>query len=168
MELRLTESKPRQMHLGIELLGLEPYLVLDDEIMTALKVAAQKGIDVKVILPGIPDKKMVYALAKSYFFYLLKAGVKIYYYMPGFVHAKVFVSDHCKAVVGTINLDYRSLAHHFECATFLYDVPCIRQIEEDFQLTLSKCRQVTIEDVRNEKFFTKLLGFVLRMAAPLL
>lgn len=147
---------------------MTPYLVLDDEIMTALKVAAQKGIDVKVILPGIPDKKMVYALAKSYFIYLLKAGVKIYYYTPGFVHAKVFVSDHSKAVVGTINLDYRSLAHHFECATFLYDVPCIRQIEDDFQLTLSKCRQVTLDDVKNEKFFIKLLGFVLRMAAPLL
>lgn len=147
---------------------MTPYLVLDDEIMTALKVAAQKGIDVKIILPGIPDKKMVYALAKSYFYYLLKAGVKIYYYTPGFVHAKVFVSDHSKAVVGTINLDYRSLAHHFECATFLYDVPCIQEIEKDFQLTLSKCRQVTMEDIKNEKFRTKLLGFFLRMVAPLM
>ena len=117
---------------------MTPYLILDGELETALKYAAQRGVDVKLILPGIPDKKLAYALAKSHYRALTDAGVKIYEYTPGFVHAKVFVSDDAKAVVGTINLDYRSLYHHFECATYLYQVPCIREIEADFQDTLSR------------------------------
>ncbi len=147
---------------------MTPYLILDDVMLTALKTTARKGIDVKLILPGIPDKKAVYTLAKSYFATLINAGVKIYYYTPGFVHAKVFVSDGCKATVGTINLDYRSLYHHFECGTYLYDVPCIRDIEEDFQYTLKSCHQVTLEDIQNEPFYVKLLGSLLRMVATLM
>ena len=119
---------------------MTPYLILDGELETALKYAAQRGIDVKLILPGIPDKKLAYALAKSHYRRLVNAGVKIYEYTPGFVHAKVFVSDDKKAVVGTINLDYRSLYHHFECAAYLYKTDCIPDIEKDFQDTLSKCR----------------------------
>ena len=87
---------------------------------------------------------------------------------PGFVHAKVFVSDTREAVVGTINLDYRSLYHHFECAAYLYGVSCIPQIEEDFQSTLSKCRQVTPETIRKEKWTVKLTGALMKVAAPLL
>lgn len=147
---------------------MSPYLILDDELLTALTVTARKGIDVQLILPGIPDKKMVYILAKSYFARLLEAGVKIYTYTPGFVHAKVFVSDECKATVGTINLDYRSLCHHFECGTFLYNVPCISEIEWDFLETREKCRRVTMEDVKGEKLFVRAFGAVLRMIAPLL
>ena len=115
---------------------MSPYLILDSEMEYALKYAAKRGIDVKLILPGIPDKKPAFALAKSHYRNLLDAGVKIYEYTPGFVHAKVFISDDCKAVVGTINLDYRSLYHHFECAAYLYEVPCIGEIEADFNNTL--------------------------------
>ena len=96
---------------------MTPYLILDGELETALKYAALRGVDVRLILPGIPDKKIAYSLAKTHYRQLISAGVKIYEYSPGFVHAKVFVSDDKKAVVGTINLDYRSLYHHFECAT---------------------------------------------------
>ncbi len=147
---------------------MSPYLILDGEMETALKFAAEKGVEVKLILPGIPDKPMPYALAKGHYRSLLDSGVEIYEYTPGFVHAKVFVSDDCRAVVGTINLDYRSLYHHFECASYLYRTACIPQIEADFEETLAKCRRVTPETVKNEKWTVKLKGFVLKAVAPLL
>lgn len=147
---------------------MTPYLILDNELETALKFAAQRGIDVKLILPGIPDKKAAYALAKSHYKALAKAGVKIYEYTPGFVHAKVFVSDDEKAVVGTINLDYRSLYHHFECATYLYRTSCITEIEYDFEETLAKCREITCDTIKNEKLSYKILGGFMKLIAPLM
>ena len=87
---------------------------------------------------------------------------------PGFVHAKVFVSDDCKAVVGTINMDYRSLYHHFECAAYLYKSDCIPVIEEDFQKTLSKCKPVTRESLHKEPITRKLTGIVMKAIAPLM
>ena len=147
---------------------MTPYLILDGELETALKYAAQRGVDVKLILPGIPDKKLAYALAKSHYRPLLKAGVKLYEYTPGFVHAKVFVSDDRRAVVGTINLDYRSLYHHFECATYLYRTPCIKAITADFDATLEKCSQVTEETVKNEKLYYKIAGSLMKIIAPLM
>lgn len=147
---------------------MTPYLILDDEIEAALKFAAERGVDVALILPGIPDKKVPYALAKTHYASLLQSGVKIYEYTPGFVHAKVFVSDTKEAVVGTINLDYRSLYHHFECATYMYDTDCVPEIEKDFQATLTKCRQVSMETLRNEKWTVKLTGHLMKAFAPLL
>lgn len=147
---------------------MSPYLILDGVMETALKFAAERGVDVKLILPGIPDKKLPYALAKSHYASLLESGVQIYEYTPGFVHAKVFVSDDIKAVVGTINLDYRSLYHHFECASYLYKTDCIADIEQDFQNTLLQCRKVTMETVRKEKIMTRILGALLKAFAPLM
>lgn len=147
---------------------MTPYLILDGELETALRFAAERGVDVKLILPGIPDKKVAYALAKTHYRSLTDAGVKIYEYLPGFVHAKVFVSDNQKAVVGTINLDYRSLYHHFECATYLYQADCIREIEADYQQTLKKCREVTDETIRKEKIFTKIIGQTVKFLSPLM
>ncbi|MBQ9347392.1 MAG: cardiolipin synthase [Oscillibacter sp.] len=147
---------------------MTPYLILDGEMEAALTFAAQRGVDVKLILPGIPDKKPAYALAKSHYGVLLDAGVKIYEYTPGFVHAKVFVSDDRRAVVGTINLDYRSLYHHFECAAYLYRTPCIAEIERDFQETISRCRGVTKAALKHEKLYYKVVGRLLKLAAPLM
>ena len=147
---------------------MTPYLILDGELETALKYAAERGIDVKLILPGIPDKKLAYALAKSHYKSLVSSGVKLYEYIPGFVHAKVFVCDDVKAVVGTINLDYRSLYHHFECAAYLYKVPCIADMERDFDEMLGKCRAVTPETIRKEKLSYKLMGIIMKAAAPLM
>ena len=147
---------------------MTPYLILDNELETALRFAAQRGVDVKLILPGIPDKKAAFALAKTHYQSLVDAGVEIYEYTPGFVHAKVFVSDDKKGVVGTINLDYRSLYHHFECATYLYDTPCIRDMEADYQETLKKCRRVTNDSIRNEKLSYKLTGYIMKLIAPLM
>lgn len=147
---------------------MSPYLILDGELETALIFAAKKGIDVKLILPGIPDKKLPYYLAKTHYHSLIEAGVKIYEYTPGFVHAKCFVSDDVKAVVGTINLDYRSLYHHFECAIYMHGCDCIADIENDFQNTLKKCREVSMEDVKKRKWYVKLTGALLKVFAPLM
>ena len=147
---------------------MTPYLILDGEMETALRFAAKRGVDVKIILPGIPDKKSAYALAKSHYKNLLDAGVKIYEYTPGFVHAKVFTSDDRKAVVGTINLDYRSLYHHYECATYMYQTDCIADIEKDFETTLEQCNRVTKETVKKEKIRWKFAGWILKVVAPLM
>lgn len=147
---------------------MSPYLVLDGEMETALKFAAERGVDVRLILPGIPDKRLPYALAKTHYAPLLASGVRIYEYTPGFVHAKVFVADDREAVVGTINLDYRSFYHHFECATYLYGVPCVSEIEADFRKTLQACRRVTRETVWQGRPGLRLIGKVLKAAAPLI
>ena len=104
---------------------MTPYLILDGEMETALKFAAGRGVDVRIIVPGIPDKKIAYALCQGHYRTLIDAGVKIYEYTPGFVHAKVVVSDNETAVVGTINFDYRSFYHHFECAVYMHGTSCI-------------------------------------------
>ena len=147
---------------------MTPYLILDGELETALRFAAKRGVEVALILPGIPDKTIPYALAKTQYKSLLEAGVKIYEYTPGFVHAKVFVSDDEEAVVGTINLDYRSLYHHFECATLMYQVPCIKEIEADFQETLALSREVTEKTIWQGHRFLRLIGPVAKTVSPLL
>ena len=147
---------------------MSPYLILDGELETALRFAAERGVEVALILPGIPDKKIPYALAKTHYARLLESGVQIYEYTPGFVHAKVFVADGQEAVVGTINLDYRSLYHHFECAAYLWNTACIPEIEEDFQATRRKCRRVTHQTIRQERLFNKIVGPVAKIFAPLL
>ncbi len=147
---------------------MTPYLILDHELEQTIKFCAQRGVDVSLIVPGIPDKKIPYALLKTHYASLLEAGVQIYEYTPGFVHAKVFVSDDIKAVVGTINLDYRSLIHHFECACYLYDEECISDIEADFQKTLCSCTKVTLQSVKEMKWTTKCFGFILKVLAPLM
>ena len=147
---------------------MTPYLILDNEMVTALTFAAKRGVDVKIIMPDIPDKKYAFALAKTYYPELLRAGVRIFQYVPGFVHAKVFTSDDVKAVVGTINLDYRSLYLHFECAVLLYQSQEILRVEQDFQETLKQCREITMDDYRLEKLGTRFYGHVLRLFAPLM
>lgn len=147
---------------------MTPYLILDGELEGAITYAAKRGVEVTLLLPGIPDKIIPYAMAKSHYRRLLEAGVRIYEYTPGFVHAKVFVCDDKEAVVGTINLDYRSLYHHFECATWMYGVTCIGEIEEDFQNCLGVSRRVSRESIRKEKWYVKLVGYVMKLVAPLM
>ena len=147
---------------------MSPYLIIDSEMENALRYAARRGVDVKLILPGIPDKKLPYALAKTHFPSLMEAGVEIYLYDPGFVHAQSFVCDDREAVVGTINLDYRSLYHHFECAAWMFGVDAVADIERDFQQTLAVCSRVTEETVANTSTKEKWRGFALKLIAPLL
>ncbi len=147
---------------------MTPYLIIGSEMENALCFAAKRGVDVRLILPGIPDKKIPYTLAKTHFSTLIRAGVKIYLYTPGFIHAKSFVCDDVEAVVGTINLDYRSLYHHFECAVYLYKADAIEQIENDFRETLGKCSRVTRETIRQEPKLIRAAGYLLKILAPLL
>lgn len=147
---------------------MSPYLILDGEMETAICFAAERGVEVKIILPGVPDKLAPYSLAKSHYSRLLDSGVEIFEYKPGFIHAKSFVADDVEGVVGTINLDYRSLYHHFECAVYCYESDCIKDIEKDFQETLEKSRKITKKTIWKGRPLLKPLSFVLKIIAPLL
>lgn len=147
---------------------MTPYLILDNEMITTLTRVAKSGIEVVIIMPHIPDKWYAFVVAKTYYKELIEGGVQIYEYTPGFVHAKVFVSDDDTATVGTINLDYRSLYLHFECGVFIYNNSEIDRIERDFQKTLTRCHKVTLIEVKNRTLFTKITGQVFRLLAPLM
>ena len=147
---------------------MTPYLILDNEMITALTFAAKCGIEVIIIMPHIPDKWYAFILAKTYYRELIEAGVQIYEFTPGFVHAKVFVSDDDTATVGTVNLDYRSLFHHFECGAFIYNNPVVWEIERDFQNTLKRCEQITLQQLKSRSVVEKVVGSVLRLIAPLM
>ena len=149
---------------------ITPYLILDGELETALRFAAERGVDVHLILPGVPDKQFAYALAKTHYKALLSSGVKISEWTPGFTHAKLVVMDGVEAVVGTINLDYRSLYHHFENAVWMRRVGSIRDMETDFQDTLARCRTVeaTLQSVWQGKKLLRLMGLLLKVIAPLM
>ncbi len=127
---------------------MTPYLIIDSEMINTLIHTARKGVDVRIIMPGVPDKKIVWDIGRSYYPQLLEAGVKIYEYEPGFVHAKVFLSDDICATVGSINLDYRSLYLHFENGTFMIGADTIRDIRRDFEETFEKCRQIHLDDLK--------------------
>ena len=149
---------------------ITPYLILDGELETALRFAAERGVDVHLILPGVPDKQFAYALAKTHYKALLSSGVKISEWTPGFTHAKLVVMDGVEAVVGTINLDYRSLYHHFENAVWMRRVGSIRDMETDFQDTLARCRTVeaTLQSAWQGKKLLRLMGLLLKVIAPLM
>lgn len=145
-----------------------PYLVIDNEMITALGYAAKSGVDIKIIVPHIADKWYVNILNWNYYKELINLGVKIYEYMPGFIHAKNFVSDDSTAVVGTINMDYRSLYLHFECATLMYKTPSVSDIKADFLNTLAKSRKITMEDCKKRPLIKRMIGGLFRMIAPLM
>ncbi len=144
-----------------------PYLIISNELQTALCLASKRGIDVRLVTPGIPDKKIVYRLTRSYYKPLLQAGVKIYEYTPGFLHSKSFVSDDKIAVVGTINMDYRSLYLHFECGTLLYNTKSIISLKNDALNTFAVSREVQ-EGNCSVGFFGNIINAILRIFAPLL
>lgn len=144
-----------------------PYLIIDNEMQTALCLAAKRGVDVRIVTPGIPDKKVVYQLTRSSYPPLLRAGVRIYEYTPGFIHAKSYVCDDEIAVVGTINMDYRSLYLHFECGTYFYQSSLVGQVKEDADKTIGKSREIQLSDTR-QGFWGGLFCAVLRVFAPLL
>ena len=145
-----------------------PYLIIDNEMMTALCLAAKSGIDVRIMTPAVPDKKMVFLLTQSYYEQLLEAGVRIYEYQPGFLHAKSFVCDDEIGVVGTINLDYRSLYLHFEDGVWFYKNDVVQDILKDFQETLNYCDPISIEFCKNRNIFVRGIQSIMRVFAPLL
>ena len=145
-----------------------PYLIIDNTMLSALCSAAKAGIDVKIITPHIPDKKYVHAVTRSYYEKLIGSGVEIYEYTPGFIHAKTFVADDKYGIVGTINMDYRSLFLHFECATWLYKTKCVGEIKEDFLKTLEVCEKITIEQCKKIPWYKRATCGILKILAPLM
>ena len=144
-----------------------PYLMVGDELISALNYAAKSGVDVRIITPGKPDKPMVHFTTRSYYRELIGAGIKIYEFSDGFMHAKTFISDGDLAIVGTVNMDFRSLYLHYECGTCLYHTNAITDIHEDFQKTLSRCRQMTASDCRSN-LIIRLMQNICRLLAPLM
>lgn len=145
-----------------------PYLILGSEMRTALINAAKCNVDVRIVVPGIPDKKMVYLLTQSEFAPLIRGGVKIYKYQPGFIHSKCFVVDDVAATVGTINLDYRSLYLHFECGTFMYRTKAVMQVKEDTLRTFAESQEVTLEECQSKLLPVRMFMGALKLFAPLL
>ena len=145
-----------------------PYLILSDEMQRTLRLAASSGVDVRIITPGIPDKKLVYMITRSYYQQLHRAGVKIYEYRPGFLHAKTIVSDDDTAVVGTINMDFRSFFLHFECATCFYNSSVVAAVKQDIMETINVSRRIDDEWLRRVPWIRSIMASVLRLFAPLL
>ena len=143
-----------------------PYLIPTYSLLDALRNAALRGVEVHLIVPGIPDKKLVYKIAKSHFPYLLASGVHIHIYKPGFNHMKSALADYELAFVGTINFDFRSLVHHFECGTVLYRCPCMNEIKDDFEEMLSQSEEVP-SDFKLSPMSRRLCAF-LKLFTPLL
>ena len=143
-----------------------PYLICDYEILNTLCICAKKGVDVRIIVPHIPDKKTVFWMTQSNYEVLMKNGVKIYEYMPGFIHAKQFICDDIFATCGTVNLDYRSLAHHFECGTWMYKTECIDNMKKDFIDTINVSKE--IKDAKNTlASWKKMIEEVMKVFFPL-
>lgn len=161
-------------HLYMELLDsatryawfFTPYLMLGDTLLDTMVRAAQRGVDVRIFLPGIPDKRVIYRITQSFYRPLLKAGVHIYIYKPGFLHAKACLIDDEIGTVGTVNLDYRSLFLHFECNSLFYKASLLKDLKKDFDETLKQCEEFTADD-QKDLLINKLADCVLRIIAPL-
>lgn len=145
-----------------------PYLIPDNVMTTALCLAAKRGVDVRIVTPHIPDKWYVHAVSRSNYEILIESGVHIYEYTPGFMHSKTFAVDDTFAVVGTINLDYRSLFLHFECGVWLYNTKSVFEVKKDYLNTLKACQRVSLKDCRSIKWYRKLGRSVLKIFAPLM
>ena len=147
---------------------MTPYLIITDEMTHALSLAAKRGVDVRIITPGIPDKKMIYQVTRSFYHELVKNGVRIYEWTPGFCHAKMSVADDCMATIGTINLDYRSLYHHFENGCYLVDNPAVLSIREDLEKTMGQSREVSEKYKTGRSAYLRLGQLFMRLFAGLL
>lgn len=144
-----------------------PYLLLGDGLRDAFVRAAQRGVDIRIIMPGIPDKKVVYRMSRSYYRELLVAGVKIYEYSPGFVHAKACLADDCVGSIGTVNLDYRSLYLHYECNALFYEASILVDLKTDFEATMEVSRERTLQDEK-KGLLHRIVNATLRIFAPLI
>lgn len=145
-----------------------PYLILDQEMITAIRLAAGSGVTVKIITPHIPDKKYVQAVTRSNYRALLRSGVRIYEFTPGFIHSKTIVSDDTTAVVGTANFDFRSFYLLYENSVFMYKTKAVSQMKSDFEKTLAVCTEITEETCRTFPLWLRAAGAVLRLFSPLM
>ena len=144
-----------------------PYLIIDNEMCQSIENAALRSVDVRIIVPHIPDRKLVFGMTQSYYHRLIDAGVRIFEYEPGFIHAKSYLADDDYAMIGTINLDYRSLVHHFENGVWMYRCESIRDLKADMENTLEKCIEVTPQMLKTN-LLQRFIRSVVRIFAPLL
>ena len=144
-----------------------PYLIIDKELVECIKNAALRGIDVRIIVPHVPDKKLIFLMTRSYYKELMEAGVKIYEYEPGFIHAKSYISDDEIAIIGSMNLDYRSLVHHFENGVYFYHHSVVKSIKEDIWKTMNKSILINERPIKNT-LVTKFIRAVVYTVSPLL
>ncbi len=145
-----------------------PYLVSSHELAMALMLAAKNGVDVRIVTPFIGDKGYVHALTRASYEQLIEAGVKIYEYTPGFMHSKTFLADDNIAVVGTVNMDYRSFYLHFECGIWMYKTRAVKELKEDYLKTLELCNEITLEESRNIPWYKHFFRMILKIFAPLM
>lgn len=171
-ESPLTESTAENIYINMirrankSIYITTPYLIITWEMENTLIAAAKSGIDVVIVTPRIPDKKYVHLLTRSFYKRLVENGVKIYEYLPGFIHAKNFVADDEYAIVGSINLDYRSLYLHFECGVWMYKTPVVYEIKKDFQEILENSELISLEWIKERGIFTRLVQGILKFFAP--
>ncbi len=145
-----------------------PYLILDTQMITALTLASESGVDVRIITPSIPDKWYVHAVSRSHYGQLIRSGVKIYEYTPGFIHAKMFVSDDRAAIVGTTNMDYRSFYLHFECGVAFFNSSVVHQVRNDIQRILTVSREITEQMVDSTPLITRFVRNLLKLFSPVM
>jgi cardiolipin synthase len=144
-----------------------PYLVLNADMLRALTLSAETGVDVRILVPHIPDKRYVFSITRSNYYQLLINGVRIYEFTPGFNHSKAIVSDDSLAIVGSVNTDYRSYFLHFEDGVLMFDSPEVLQIRKDFEQALERSHEVTLEEVENTNPLVRVFRAILRLMAPL-
>lgn len=159
--MRIIESAQSYLYIAT------PYLMVDSDMLSTLKIASKSGVDVRIITPNIPDKKLVHFTTRSYYRELLEAGIRIYEYTGGFIHSKIFLSDDQTATIGTTNLDFRSLYFHFECGTCLYRTGSIAEIKQDYLDTLDRCHEITEQDCK-KNILVRFLQSICRVFAPLM
>lgn len=145
-----------------------PYLVIDQETKMALILAAKNGVDVRILVPHIPDKKTVFEVTRSNYERLIESGVRIYEYTPGFVHGKVMLADDQSAVVGTVNMDYRSYYLHYECGVWMYRTSCLKDIRRDFEETFAVSHEVTLEECRDISIIRRFIRAFLNIVSPVM
>lgn len=145
-----------------------PYLIIDNEMKTALILAAKNGVDVRIIVPHIPDKKYAFALTQHTYKDLIEAGVRIYEYTPGFIHSKCFVSDDKVAIIGTINMDYRSYYLHYECGILFYRSKVVDALKEDYMETLAKSHEITLEECSHVPLRVRIVRSIINVLAPMM
>lgn len=145
-----------------------PYLVIDQETRMALTLAVKNGVDVRILVPHIPDKKIVFEVTRSNYQRLIQAGVRIYEYTPGFVHGKVMLADGHSAVVGTVNMDYRSYYLHYECGMWMYGSDCLKDIREDFEQCFACSQEITMEDCLKVSAFRRFVRAFLNIISPIM
>lgn len=145
-----------------------PYLILDSDMVSMLELAVQNGVDVRIVVPGIPDKKIVYEVTKANTDLLVRKGIKVYEYTPGFIHGKVTLVDGRHALAGTVNMDFRSYYTNYECGMWMYDPACIKQIHDDFEQIFEQSKLVTLESLEQTNWLVRQYRLVLKIFSPML